>query len=349
MSVARITDAARWIAVQSRTTSADGSFVYAVRTTGVFCRPSCASRKPRRENVEFFDSADDALRAGYRACQRCRPTGVKPRTERLARACRLLAGEGRTRTQDVARTLGLSNSYFQRLFKQELGVTPQQYRRRILAEMGREAMGRSRSVTESIYEAGYGSSSRFYEGIGSELGMSPSSALAGAAGERIRYAIAACSLGRILVAWTKRGVCEVGFGDVESELVKRLEQHFPRANLEASNDVEWVRRVIDAVEMATQADIPLDIRGTAFQERVWRELRRIPAGETRTYSAIAEALGEPSTVRAVAGACAKNKLAVLVPCHRVMRSDGALAGYRWGIERKGELLRREAEDAEKAG
>jgi AraC family transcriptional regulator of adaptative response/methylated-DNA-[protein]-cysteine methyltransferase len=275
-------------------------------------------------------------------------------TDAMVRACRLLASEDPVQTRELARAVGLSESYFQRCFKKHFGVTPQQYRRRLLAERGRDAIVAARSVTESIYEAGYSSSSRFYAGLGRELGMKPSRARAGAVGELIQYVISDCSLGHVLIAWTVRGVCEVAFTDCIDELVLRLEKHFPKARLEAAEETDWAKAVIDAVEMTSPADIPLDIRGTAFQERVWRELRAIPAGETRSYSELAEALGEPSAARAVARACASNPVAVLVPCHRVIRKDGALSGYRWGVERKRELLRREAaapeagEDAEPA-
>jgi AraC family transcriptional regulator of adaptative response/methylated-DNA-[protein]-cysteine methyltransferase len=264
-------------------------------------------------------------------------------TSAVVEACHLLSSEDPVQTRDVARAVGLSDSYFQRCFKKHLGITPQQYRRRILAERGRDTISKARSVTESIYEAGYSTSSRFYDGVGRELGMKPSVARAGGAGEQIRYVIADCSLGQILIAWTTRGVCEVAFADSAAGLPQRLTKHFPEATLIASDETEWARAVIDAVEIATPADIPLDIRGTAFQERVWHELRSIPAGETRTYSDVAQALGKPSAARAVARACASNKLAVVVPCHRVVRKDGGLSGYRWGVERKRELLRREAD------
>jgi AraC family transcriptional regulator of adaptative response/methylated-DNA-[protein]-cysteine methyltransferase len=263
--------------------------------------------------------------------------------EAVVEACRLLSRQEPIATREVARAVGLSDSYFQRHFKKRLGITPQQYRRRVLAERGREAIAKSGSVTESIYEAGYSTSSRFYEGVGRELGMKPSVARAGAAGERICYVVANCSLGSVLIAWTEGGVCEVSFADAPKPLLRRLREHFPKASLEASEESEWARAVIDSVEMTVHADIPLDIRGTAFQERVWRQLRTIPLGETRTYSEIAAAIGEPTAARAVARACASNKIAVVVPCHRVLCKDGTLSGYRWGVERKRELLRREAE------
>jgi AraC family transcriptional regulator of adaptative response/methylated-DNA-[protein]-cysteine methyltransferase len=346
MPVAETNEAERWRAVAARAPKADGAFYYAVRTTGVFCRPTCASRRPLRENVEFFDTAQEALRAGYRACKRCRPMeGSAPDRAVVAmvEACRLLGAEHPMTTHDVAQAVGLSDSYFQRSFKKHLGVTAQQYRRRAIAERGRDAIGEAGSVTQSVYEAGYSSSSRFYDGVGRELGMEPAVARAGGPGQQIRYSTARCSLGFILVAWTERGVCEVAFADTWTELLPQLETHFPKAALEAAVENDWVRGVVESVDVPTSRDIPLDIRGTAFQERVWRELRTIPLGETRTYSEIARALGAPSATRAVASACAKNKIAILVPCHRVVRKDGGLSGYRWGVERKQELLRREAD------
>jgi len=260
----------------------------------------------------------------------------------MVHACRLLSSHDPVQTRDVAGAVGLSESYFQRAFKKHLGITPQQYRRRVLAERGRRAIGDARSITECIYEAGYSSSSRFYEGVARELGMKPSVAHAGGAGERIRYTVTTCSLGDILIAWTARGVCEVGFADSAADLFGQLRKHYPNAILEASKQTEWAEAVIDAVEMASPADIPIDIIGTAFQERVWRALRAIPPGQTRTYAEVARALGAPAAARAVAGACAANPLAVLVPCHRVLRKDGNPSGYRWGLDRKRELLRREA-------
>lgn len=261
----------------------------------------------------------------------------------VVEACRLLSSEEPIRSRDVARAVGLSAAYFQRCFKKQLGITPQQYRRRVIAERGRNVLGRSRSVTESIYEAGYSSSSRFYEGLGRELGMRPSVARAGGTGETIQYAVARCSLGQLMVAWTERGVCEVAFDDSKKILICRLQQRFPGAALQAAGRHDWVSAVIDAVEHAASVNIPLDIRGTAFQERVWQALRAIPVGEKRTYSDVAQAVGRPKATRAVARACAENVLAVLVPCHRVVGKNGSLVGYRWGIERKRELLRREVE------
>ena len=261
----------------------------------------------------------------------------------VVEACRLLSSDEPIETRDVAKAVGLSAAYFQRCFKRQLGVTPQQYRRRVLAERGRDTIAAGSSVTESIYEAGYSSSSRFYEGVGRELGMKPSAARAGGAGETISYATAACSLGRVLVAWTRRGVCKVGFEDADEPLVRELGKQFPSATLRRAAEHRWVEALVDAVEHGASVHLPLDVRGTAFQERVWQVLRAIPAGQTTTYSDIAAVLGEPAAARAVARACATNEVAVAVPCHRVIAKDGSLAGYRWGIERKRELLRRERE------
>jgi len=336
---------ARWDAVVHRDPSADGRFVYAVSTTGVFCRPCCASRQPLRQNVTFFDSGDEATRAGFRPCKRCAPMGKgapDAMAARIVRACRLLEQRDVARTDDVARSIGLSPFYFQRLFKKQVGVTPQAYRRRVLAERAKSAIRRAPSVTAAIYDAGYSSSSRFYERAGRELGMSPRSAHAGAIGQLVRYVLRRCSLGLLLVAWTERGVCDVRFGETERETISAIRSRYASATLEREEVPPWVDEVVQAVERPRVLDIPLDIEGTAFQERVWTELRRIPIGETRTYAEVAGAMGAPHAARAVAGACAANNLAVVVPCHRVIRSDGTVSGYRWGPSRKVTLLRREA-------
>ena len=340
-------DETRWEALISRDEAEGDAFVYAVRTTGIFCRPGCASRRPRRTNVEFFDRAADAIRSGYRPCKRCRPLGADTRANTLERACAMLSGDDTARNGEVARSLGMSPSYFQRMFKKHLGITPQQYRRRVLAEAGRSALRQAGSVTETIYAAGYSSSSRFYEGVGRELGMSPSTALRGGVGETIQYSTSPCSLGTVLVAWTALGICEVSLGDDADTLAHRLRSHFPKATLDPCDPSPELFAVLDAVDQGARSHVPLDLRGTAFQERVWQALMAIPTGETRSYTEIAEALGAPAASRAVASACAKNRLAVLVPCHRIVRKDGGIAGYRWGMERKQQLLEREAEAVEK--
>jgi AraC family transcriptional regulator of adaptative response/methylated-DNA-[protein]-cysteine methyltransferase len=342
----------RWGALARRERAADGLFVYAVVTTGVFCRPSCGSRQPLRRNVEFFSSCEEATRAGFRPCKRCEPTRADPRSAMAARmveACRLLARGETCRTGDVARAMGLSAYHFHRVFKEHVGVTPQAYRRRVLAERAKAGIRGAPTVTAAIYDAGYSSSSRFYDGAARELGMPPRRARAGAAGERVSYTLRRCSLGLLLVAWTVRGVCDVRFGDAERELVERIRRRFPAAVVTRRNVPPWVDAVVQAVERPRDTNIPLDIAGTAFQESVWRVLRRIPLGETRTYAQVAGAIGAPGAARAVARACAANVLAVVIPCHRVVRADGRSSGYRWGQARKEALIRREARRAGRSG
>jgi len=334
----------RWSALCARDASAEGRFVYAVVTTGVFCRPGCPSRRPLRANVRFFDTPALAAQAGFRPCKRCRPDAAPAASSTLqaiVKACRMLEAEGAVRTEQVAEQLGLSPSYLVRAFKRAMGITPQAYRRRVLAERARDGLAGASSVTEVAYSAGYASASRFYQGIGRELGMDPAEALAGAPGKRVQYAVRACSLGTMLVAWTERGVCEVCFEDEEDAAIATLRSRFPAASCAPTAAPGWVDQLLAAVERPQPLAVPLDIRGTAFQQRVWSELQRIPLGETRTYTDVACAIGEPRAVRAVANACARNPVAVVVPCHRVVRSDGALSGYRWGRARKQELLRRE--------
>lgn len=335
----------RWQALCLRDRAADGRFVYAVATTGVFCRPACASRRPLRSNVEFFDSSELAARAGYRPCKRCSPAApaLDATVQAIVAACRLLEGDRARRSDQVAAEVGLSRSYFVHAFKRHVGVTPQAYRRRVLAERAKNELPRARSITTAAYDAGYSSPSRFYAGAGRELGMAPGKALRGAPGEHVQYVAAACSLGFVLVAWTERGACDVCFADSERAAVASLLQRFPHAVHARRDAPAWIARVIAAVERPQSLDVPLDIRGTAFQQRVWAELRRIPVGETRSYTDVARALGGDSHARAVARACAANRLALIVPCHRVLRSDGGLSGYRWRPERKRALLRREAE------
>ena len=335
-------DSERWQAVLERRREADGRFVYAVQTTGVFCRPSCASRRALRKNVRFFDSPEAAQRAGFRACLKCAPErAVKPATARLLEACRLLEAEDRARTAQVASSIGLSAAHFVRAFRALMGITPQAYRRRVLAERARATLAGSASVTQNVYEAGYSTSSRFYEGVGRELGMPARQLRAGAAEIEVGYVIRPCSLGLLLIAWTERGVCDVAFGATEAELSEALEGRFPKASRRRREVPGWVDAIVENVERPRMLEVPLDVAGTAFQQRVWAELRRIPVGETRSYSQIAQALGAPDAARAVARACATNEVAMVIPCHRVVRADGGLAGYRWGAARKEALLERE--------
>lgn len=337
----------KWVALTTRDASADGSFFYAVKTTGIFCRPSCASRRPRRENVEWFAAAAEAAARGYRPCKRCRPTSEQSPGPGalLVRACRLLeAGDGPSTNQAVARHLGVTAAHLQRLFQRHMGITPQAFRRRVLAERARARLAGAASVTTAAYDAGYSTSSRFYAGAGQELGMTPRQMRKGAPDEHVRCAVRRCSLGFLLVAWTDRGVCDVELGDAPDALIADLRTRIFRARVDEAADAPWVEEILAAVERPRSLNVPLDIEGTAFQQRVWRELMRIPPGETRTYTEVARAIGAPTATRAVARACATNRVAVVVPCHRVVRADGGLAGYRWGRARKEELLRREAED-----
>ena len=342
-------DAARWAAVTARDPAADGRFVYSVRTTGVFCRPSCPSRRARPENVAFHADAAEAVAAGFRPCLRCRPGGIGPAERHAAlvdRACREIdAAEDEPDLDALARSAGLSRFHFHRLFKAKLGVTPKAYAAARRAARTAAALSEAASVTEAIYGGGFGSSGRFYAAAPGRLGMTPTARRRGGAGETIRFAVGLCSLGSVLVAATDRGVAAITFGDDPDALLGDLQDRFPAAAL-VGGDAGFealVARVVGFVEApATGLDLPLDIRGTAFQERVWRVLRDIPAGRTLTYAEVAARLGAPKAVRAVAGACAANALAVAIPCHRVVRTGGALSGYRWGVARKRALLAREA-------
>ena len=343
------TEEERWEAVTSREASADGSFVYAVATTGVYCRPSCSARPARRENVSFHRTAAAAEAAGFRACKRCRPDGRSPRemrAEAVARACRLIdEAEEAPSLDDLAAAAGVSRFYFHRVFKEIVGVTPKAYaaaRRRARVQ---NALREAPNVTAAIYEAGYNASSRFYDNVEAKLGMTPSAYRKGGQDSVLRFAVGKCSLGSILVAATDKGVCAIQLGDDPDALVRDLQDRFPKARLiGADPDFEQlVGRVIGFVEAPAQGlELPLDVRGTAFQQRVWQALREIPAGSTASYAEIARRIGQPTAVRAVAQACASNAIAVAIPCHRVVRNDGALSGYRWGVERKRALLEMEA-------
>ncbi len=334
----------RWDAVVRRRPEADGQFVYAVTTTGVYCRPSCAARTPRPENVRFFEDGDQAVKAGFRACRRCKPEG-DGRAELIAKVCRMIeTAEEEPSLDDLAREAGLSPHHFHRVFKATTGLTPKAYAVAHRRKRVREELGKGTSVTEAYYDAGFGSNGRFYAESNAMLGMTPRRFKAGGADTEIRFAAGQTSLGAILVAESDRGIVAVTLGDDADALVRELQDRFPKARL-IGGDADFearVAQVVGAVERpGTGAALPLDIRGTAFQQRVWRALRQIPAGETVTYAELADKIGDPKAVRAVAGACAANSLAVLIPCHRVIRTDGSLSGYRWGVERKRDLLMRE--------
>jgi len=333
----------RWQAVCDRDAEAGAAFVYGVKTTGIVCRPACASRRPRRENVVFFNALPEAERAGFRPCKRCHAgrTASDPALA-IAAACELLSSEEEgVSSAKVAEAIGMTPASLARAFRARLGVTPLQYRQRVLAARARAALAISSNVTEAIYAAGYSASSRFYEGAGRELGMSPRDAQRGGAGREVRFTVRPTSLGALGIAWTERGVSDVFFLDDAKDVETTVRVRWPAAKRAREKLPAWIDRVVDAVERPVVADVPLDIQGTAFQERVWQALRAIPRGETRSYSEIAAAIGAPEARRAVARAIGQNPLAVIVPCHRVVGKDGTLTGYHWGLPRKAELLRRE--------
>lgn len=338
----------RWQALVARSASADGTFVYGVRTTGVYCRPSCPARRARPENVTFFSGCAEAEVAGYRACLRCRPRAATAAAvdAPVALACRQIAeAETPPSLAALADAAGLSPSRFHRRFKAATGITPKQYAVAHRARRLRERLADpGATVTQAIYESGFGASSRFYTASGAMLGMTPTAARGGGAGERIRFAVGQCSLGAILVASSEAGVCAIMLGNDPGALVADLQARFHRAELVGGDAgfEQTVATVVGFVEAPRLGlDLPLDIRGTAFQQRVWQALRAIPPGETVSYAELARRIGVPRAIRAVAGACAGNAIAVAIPCHRVVRTGGALSGYRWGVDRKRALLARE--------
>jgi AraC family transcriptional regulator of adaptative response/methylated-DNA-[protein]-cysteine methyltransferase len=339
----------RWASVTARDRAADGTFFYSVSTTGVYCRPSCAARLARPENVRFHATCADAERAGFRPCKRCKPDQpamAEQHAAKIAGACRLIeAADEPPSLDELARAVGLSPYHFHRVFKTVTGVTPKAYAAAHRAKRVRDGLTRSGTVTEAIYGAGFNSNGRFYATADKVLGMTPSDYRAGGTNALIRFAIGECSLGSILVARSERGVCAILLGDDPDALVRDMQDRFPCATLIGGDAAfeDLVARVVGFVEAPRLGlDLPLDVRGSAFQQRVWQALQEIPAGETASYADIARRIGSPKAVRAVAQACAANGLAVAIPCHRVVRNDGALSGYRWGVERKRALLDREA-------
>jgi AraC family transcriptional regulator of adaptative response/methylated-DNA-[protein]-cysteine methyltransferase len=343
------TDAERWDAVQRRDAQADGVFWYSVSSTGVYCRPSCGARPALRRNVRFHDSCADAEQAGFRPCLRCKPD-QPPLAERhaaaVAQACRLIdAAEEALDLDSLAQACGMSRFHFHRIFKAQTGITPKAYAAAQRAQRLQQGLAKAPSVTDALYAAGFNSSGRFYAATNGVLGMSPKAFRAGGSGAVIRFAIGACSLGAILVAATDKGICAILMGDDPEVLARDLQDRFPQAELRgAEADFEaTVAKVVGFVESpGIGLDLPLDVRGTAFQQRVWQALRAIPAGETVSYAELAERVGLPAGARAIAGACAANPVAVAIPCHRVVRQDGSISGYRWGVERKAALLKRES-------
>ena len=339
----------RWEAITKRDAGFDGCFVYSVKTTGVYCRPSCAARPARPENIAFHDSCEAAEAAGFRACLRCKPKDQSLRVAQaamMADICRWIEdAEEEPSLAQLARRANLSPYHFHRVFKAATGVTPKAYATAHRTKKVREGLSSGESVTAALYDAGFGSNGRFYENSNGILGMTPKRFQNGGADTDIRFALGQCSLGAILVAQSDKGVCAISIGDDADALVREVQDRFPSANLIGGDpDFEaLVARVVGLVEAPNLGgDLPLDIRGTAFQQRVWQALRDIPFGMTLSYSDIAQRIGDPKAVRAVAGACAANTLAVAIPCHRVVRTDGSLSGYRWGVERKRALLLKEA-------
>jgi AraC family transcriptional regulator, regulatory protein of adaptative response / methylated-DNA-[protein]-cysteine methyltransferase len=341
-------DDPRWNAVLARDAARDGEFVFAVSTTGVYCRPSCPSRRPRRENVEFFGRPEQAERAGYRACLRCRPKALSGngQADSVKAICRYIEQhlDDSITLARLGREFHQSPFHLQRRFKAVLGVTPREYADSCRLRLLKRNLQSGDNVTRAMYDAGYGSSSRLYERTASQLGMTPDKYRRGAIAASIRYAISDSPLGRMLIAVTERGICAIQFGDSDSELLEGLKREFPFATRKGDESglQVWAKALLAQMDgKASDGSLPLDIRATAFQRRVWRYLQRIPFGATRSYKQVARSIGQPTAARAVARACATNPVAVAIPCHRVVRENGAMGGYRWGIERKKALLESE--------
>jgi AraC family transcriptional regulator, regulatory protein of adaptative response / methylated-DNA-[protein]-cysteine methyltransferase len=344
-----VVDDPRWARILAHDKTADGAFWYSVSTTGVYCRPSCPSRPANPKNVQIHKSREKAKALGFRPCKRCKPDGESVEVENaalVAKACRIIEqSEKEPSLEELASASGRSPGYFHRTFKAVTGLTPKMYAAGHRAKMLRQGLTSGNTVTEAIYEAGFNSSGRFYEKSTDMLGMTPSHYRTGGANEEIRFAAGQTSLGTILVASSKKGVAAILLGDDPDRLIRDLQDRFPKACLVgADRDYEkLVAQVVGLIESpGVGLNLPLDVRGTAFQQRVWQALQKIPAGKTVSYAEIARRIGSPAAVRAVAGACAANNLAVAIPCHRVVRSDGSLSGYAWGVERKRLLLDREA-------
>ena len=343
-----ITDDWRWQSLVRKDERADGLFWYSVKTTGVYCRPSCPARLPKRENVAFHDSTQSAEKAGFRACKRCGPKGsglAGQHAEAVTTACRMIKeADEFPSLNELAAAVKMSPGYFHRLFKTATGLTPKDYANAHRADRVKRALPKLETVTQAIYDAGFNSNGRFYAGSSKMLGMKPKEYREGGSGNTIRFAIAECSLGSILVASSEKGVCAILMGDDPEALARDLQDQFPKANLIGGEDSyeKLVAKVVGFIEApGIGLDLPLDIRGTAFQQRVWKELQRIPAGKTVCYSEVANRIGSPNSARAVAQACGANALAVAIPCHRVVRNNGNISGYRWGVDRKRALLARE--------
>jgi AraC family transcriptional regulator of adaptative response/methylated-DNA-[protein]-cysteine methyltransferase len=335
-----------WQAVLARDARYNGVIYFAVRSTGVYCRPTCPSRRPRRDRVAFFASPEAAEAAGFRPCKRCYPRdAVEPRVALVQEAVRLIeAAEESVRLDDLAKRLNVSLYYFHRTFKAVTGLTPRQYAASQRAQRFKVIVRKGLDVSGALYEAGYSSSSRLYEDASGRLGMTPASYRFGGKNMSIHYTIVDSPLGRLLVAGTERGICQVSFGEDDARLVDELHKEFSAAQIRRDEAAlaSWVSAIVNYLQgQRPSLDLPLDVQATAFKMRVWEELRHIPYGQTRTYSQVAQAIGHPKAVRAVANACATNPAALVTPCHRVLRKDGSLGGYRWGLERKQKLLQME--------
>jgi AraC family transcriptional regulator of adaptative response/methylated-DNA-[protein]-cysteine methyltransferase len=340
----------RWSSLAARDSAADGKFYYSVKTTGVYCRPSCAARLPRPENVQFYANFADAEQAGFRPCKRCKPKQpslIAGHATKIAAACRLIeTSDDLPSLERLASHAELSPYHFHRVFKSITGLTPKVYGAAHRARQLRQALRGSGTVTEAIYTAGYNSSGRFYEQSNEVLGMTPTTYRAGGASAQIRFAVGECSLGSVMVAASDRGVCAISLGDDPDTLVRELQDRFAHAQLIGADAefAEFIAQIVGYVDNpALGLDLPLDIRGTAFQQRVWQALRDIRPGSTASYTEVAKRIGAPKSARAVARACATNVLAIAIPCHRVVRTDGSLSGYRWGVERKRALLKKESQ------
>jgi len=348
MTIATMIDVDRaWRAVLARDADADGEFVTAVKTTGIYCRPSCPARHPKRENVQFFATNAEAERSGYRACKRCKPNEVHRHTLLVQQVCDEIEAriDAPPTLAELSAATGMSPFHLQRVFKRVMGISPRQYADAKRLERLKLGLRVEHSdVTTAGYDAGYGSSSRLYEHAPRQLGMTPGVYRHGGCGMHVRYSIVDSPLGRLLVGTTERGVCKVSIGDDDDALRATLCQEYPEAELTQDDEINpWVADVLGCLEgRKPRIDLPLDVQATAFQRRVWQELRAIPCGETRSYAEVAVAIGEPKAARAVANACGRNPVAIVVPCHRVVRNDGSLGGYHWGVERKAQLLAQEA-------
>lgn len=332
-----------WRATLARDRRADGTFVLAVRSTRIYCRPSCPARRPLRRNVIFFRTREEAERHGFRPCLRCRPNELAASADLVARAAKYLAQsrEGSLRLSELAKELNSSSGTLRRAVRQITGLAPRELAEALRVKRFKALLRAGENITDALYETGYGSSSRVYERSNAQLGMTPATYQKGGKGMKIEYTIVKSALGKVLVAATERGVSAVYLGDAQDKLVAELHQEYPRAEISPATGSaqKWVSEIVQRIEgKPVQVDLPLDLQATAFQRRVWQELQRIPRGKTRTYLQVARALGQPKAVRAVARACATNPVSIVVPCHRVVRQDGNLAGYRWGLARKERLL-----------